>query len=158
MIEYSLKERILKDIEKSYVDMENPQFHFKKHNYSPYQYSLLITNLKEHFFVEETSDLNYDQARTFVVKMENTKKFYLYLSLVGLYSFVITPGGKILCGKNIEDDTEKSIFTTTNSFGIEMLDKECLSDTLPISINFDHESKRVNSVTGILFSTGLVLP
>lgn len=146
----------MRDIKINYVDIARPSFHFKMRNYSLFGYDELIKKFEESFSVEEIGDINYDVSRSFLLK-KNGGLFYVYLSLIGAYCFIMSNGEVISDNKNVANIIENEITNTIKLFDITILTKKDLMGRLPFSIYFESEGQEIDSVIGLIFAPGLFI-
>ena len=156
MMSNHIRERIIRDIKKNYVDIARPSFHFKMRNYPLFGYNELIKEFEGAFYTEEIGDINYDVSRSLLLK-KNGRLFYVYLSLIGAYCFIMSNGEVISDNKNVTSIVENEIINTIRLFNITILTKEDLLERLPFSIYFEIEEQEIDSVIGLIFAPGLTI-
>jgi hypothetical protein len=151
-----LMDKILKDIKSCYGDMNSPNYSFLMKNHSLFDYNKVIDKLRSIFSIEEFSDFNYEVTRSFLLKKDK-KKFSMYLSLVGRYSFVLSKHGKVLDEVNIVDSEESEIIRIIKLHNICLLNKELLLASLPYSIYSVCLDQEINSVIKLVFAEEMEL-
>lgn len=155
MINERLKTRILSDIYSSYKSIDIPNFHFllERENW----YSDLLLRIKNIIGeINDSTDLNYDVSKSIeIVNKQDSENIYLYLSLVGQYSFLMR-NNIVLDNDTVNNNLIKKIMHLTQENNIILLSKSELLSMLPVCIKFD-ENLFTSTVLGVLFSPGLVL-
>jgi hypothetical protein len=135
--------------------MNSPNYGFLMKNHSIFDYDKVIDELRSIFSIEEFSDFNYEVTRSFLLKRD--KKNFMYLSLVGKYSFVLSRHGEVLDEMNTVDSEESEIVRIIKLHNICLLNKKLLLASLPYSIYSVCLDQEINSVIKLVFAEEMEL-
>jgi len=118
-------DEIVKAIEASYKDWNNPNFSFIQQTYDDKIYSEVMEEISTNLSIKEDTDLNNDFSFVYYLS-KGRQTYFLRISMVGKFAILLDTEDQLVTNSRGNDKYINLICKTLQKHKIELLDKNIL--------------------------------